>query len=283
MKINHHVKDIALILLGNFLLVCSVVYFIIPFEILSGGVAGVAVAIQPLIPIPTPYLINIILISLFIVGTIFLGKQFAIKTLLSTIAYPIFLSIMSNYPITLHISPALASLYTGLLAGVGIGIVFRTNSSTGGMDIPPLVVNKITGINLATLVVITDFATILLGLSTRGIESVLTGLISVLVTGYVVDRVVIAGGHSAKSVMIISDYYMDILPKIHETLNRGATVISAQGGYSGQTKPVLLSVVDAKQYAILQRLVQEIDPNAFLIVTETKEVHGEGFSFEYKI
>ncbi len=136
------IRDIVNIVLGNLMIAVAVSYFVVPFEILSGGVAGVAVAISPIVPLSTPTIINIIILSTFIMGGIFLGKVFILKTTLSSILYPLFLKILGYFPIAMDISPMLASLYAGAIGGVGIGLVFRQEASTGGMDIFPLIIHK---------------------------------------------------------------------------------------------------------------------------------------------
>ena len=132
-----------IILLGNLLLAIGVQMFILPFSILSGGVAGVAVALYPLFHIDYEIIINSLIIVLFVIGWLVLGKEFAFKTILSSISYPIFLSVISPYLPTLELDPILASVYGGLVCGVGIGLVMRCGASTGGMDIPPLILNKL--------------------------------------------------------------------------------------------------------------------------------------------
>ncbi|MBR2066949.1 MAG: YitT family protein, partial [Solobacterium sp.] len=193
--------DFLLIIIGTFILACSVEYFILPFSILSGGVAGIAVAIEPFFHWNETLVANILVISLLLIGRIFLGKQFMYTTLLSSLAYPVFTTLLSMNPIEMDIDPMLASLYAGLLGGIGIGLVMRTGASTGGMDIPPLVLHKLTGVKVSTLVMITDALTVLIGIMSRGLSAALIGLISVASSGYGIARVLESGqGGSAKSV-----------------------------------------------------------------------------------
>ena len=279
------VRDVALLVIGNLLVVGSVRFFILPYNILSGGVAGIAVALTPLssFHIETDVLISIIILGTFVLGALFLGKEFALKTIFSSIIYPILLQLLNLIEYDISLNPMLASFYAGIICGIGLGLVFRTGASTGGMDIPPLIIHKFTGIKVATLVMIVDGLTILLGLKAYGLESVLIGLISVFSTSYTVNKVLVAGGIQAKTVFIISDHYQEILNEIHKRLDRGSTVIDAKGGFTGDDRPVILSVIFSNQYPQLQQLVQEIDPSAFLIVSDATEVKGEGFSLEYKI
>ena len=155
---KENLVNIGLVLLGNFLVAVAVAFFVVPNEVLAGGVAGIAVALKPVLPfIDTTLLINIEVIGLFIIGTIFLGKGFFLMTLLSTICYPVFLEFLTHYTQGRMFteSPIIASLYAGILMGAGVGIVFRTGSSTGGTDIPALLLEKFfhTPLHVACLIV----------------------------------------------------------------------------------------------------------------------------------
>lgn len=277
------IRDGLYLVVGNFILAIAIGYFIVPFKILSGGVAGVAVAISPIVPLSIPTIINIIILITFILGAIFLGKDFVLKTIVSSILYPVFLGVLRHYPITINISPVLASVYAGVIGGLGIGLVFRQGGSTGGMDVFPLIVNKYTHIRVSTLILIVDGMTVLLGLYSYGIEAVLIGLLSVYATGMTIDKVVVARGTHAKTVYIISDFFQPILERIHQELDRGATIIAAKGGFTGEEKNMILTVIPANQYPLLQSIVHESDKSAFMIVSDATEVWGEGFSMETKI
>lgn len=274
--------NVLLILLGNFLLAVAVACFVVPNEILSGGVAGIAVALHPILPfLDTTLLINGITVSLFLVGALLLGRAFFLKTLLSTLTYPIFLSVLTfmMQDKVYTTSPILASLYSGILMGLGVGIVFRTGSSTGGMDIPSLLMEKYLHMPLPTACLILDAATVLLGISTYSVEAALIGLISVYSSSVMIDKAISFGGLKAKSVMVISDHYEAMLAKIIQEIDRSATLLEAEGGFSRQNKKVLLVVVESKQYPKLNLLVHEIDADAFLIVQDAYEVKGNGFTY----
>ena len=272
--------DFLLIIIGTFILACSVEYFILPFSILSGGVAGIAVAIEPFFHWNETLVANILVISLLLIGRIFLGKQFMYTTLLSSLAYPVFTTLLSMNPIEMDIDPMLASLYAGLLGGIGIGLVMRTGASTGGMDIPPLVLHKLTGVKVSTLVMITDALTVLIGIMSRGLSAALIGLISVASSGYGIARVLESGqGGSAKSVQIISEKWEEVKEMIDKELARGTTIIEATGGFTNETKKMILCVVSQRQYTKLLQLIRTIDDKAFVITTDAVDMHGEGFTY----
>ncbi|MGX8833308.1 YitT family protein [Amedibacillus sp. YH-ame6] len=277
------------ILAGNIALAIGVAWFILPNNVLTGGLAGVAIALQKIVPLSPEMMINIGTVGLFIIGVFILGKKFAMKTILSTIAYPLLLSsfsyITANYiaPDTFIMDKYLATIYGGALMGIGIGCVFRTGASTGGMDIPPLVINKYTHIPLPRLVLIVDALTVLLGAATYGLQAALTGILSVWVSSVLINKTMMIGGHDAKNVMIVSEHHREIMDKIHETLERGTTLIQAVGGYSQEQKPVLMVVIVNKQLPQLQKLVSHIDPEAFVIVMNANEVQGLGFTYEEEL
>ena len=157
--------------------------------------------------------------------------------------------------------------------GIGVGCVFRTGASTGGMDIPPLIINKYTHIPLPSLVLIIDALTVLLGAAVYGLQAALTGILSVWVSSFMINKTMLIGGHDAKNVMIISEKYKEIMNK----------VLEANGGYSNERKPVLMVVVTKKQLPELQHMISHIDAEAFVIVTDTNEVQGLGFTYEEEL
>ena len=272
----------VLIIVGTFILVMSVEFFIIPYRILSGGVAGIAVALKPFFHIDETVFANVLTVALLIVGRVLLGREFAMDTILSSVCYPVFTTILAKvYPlIPITIPQTLASFYAGLLGGIGIGIVMRAGASTGGMDVPPLILNKLTGMKVSTGVVITDTLTVLLGVAAYGISAALIGLVSVFASGFAIDKVLSLGaGAQAKSVQIISDRWQELVRAIDEELARDVTLIHGEGGYQNAPKMVILVVVSSRQYNRLTEIIHRIDDKAFTITTDASDMHGEGFTW----
>ena len=273
-------RDLLLITSGTFILAVSVEYFIIPFNILSGGVAGIAVALEPIFHIDETLFANVTMISLLIVGRFFLGREFMRNTIISSLMYPVFTTLLSKYPVEIAIDPVVAAFYSGLLGGAGISLVIRTGSSTGGMDIPPLILHKLTGVKISTLVMITDALTVLLGVVAYDVAAALIGLISVFSSGYAIDKVLSFGtGVDSKSVQIVSSEWETIKCRINKELDRGVTILEGRGGYTGEHRPVVLCVVSAKQYNHLLDIINEVDSRAFVITTDASDMHGEGFTY----
>lgn len=277
-------KDLLIIIIGNFLVAISVQYFILPYDILTGGVAGVALVIRPFIPwLSEELIINILVIGLFLIGWLILGKDFAIKTIVSSIVYPIFISLLSFFPIHLDISPLLASIYVGLISGVGIGLVLRVGASTGGMDIPPLILNHYTGIETSKFILLCDGLTCIFGLINYPLEALLNGLISVIITSIVIDKIEVSYGDSSLSVQIISNNWQQINQDILVQLNRGVSIIDINGGYTMEKRKMLLVIIDKREYSLLLNILDKYDKNAFVITNDVQSVHGEGFKLTYRI
>ena len=282
-------QDTLWILAGNIALAMGVAWLILPNDVLTGGLAGVAIALEPLIHLNPELVINVLTVVLFLAGSVILGKKFAAKTILSTICYPLLLTLLSYLaknviePDTFIMDKYLATIYGGALMGIGVGCVFRTGASTGGMDIPPLIINKYTHIPLPTLVLIVDALTVLLGAAVYGLQAALTGILSVWVSSYMINKTMMIGGHDARNVMIVSNKHKVIMDRIHEALERGTTILEATGGYSSEKRPVIMAVVAKKQLPELQHLVSHIDPEAFVIVMEANEVQGLGFTYEEEL
>ena len=277
--------SILMMIAGNFVIAAGVALFIFPLNILSGGVAGIAVAIEPIFHLDKTLVVNALTIGLYIVGSCTLGKKFALKTMISTIIYPFFITFTTFIlkDVTITTNPLLGSLYGGICIGIGIGLVYRVGGSTGGMDIPPLVINKYTGIPLPTLVMCVDGLTVILGASTYGVEAAMIGLISVWICGQMIDKVISFGGHDAKQIMIITEKREEMIKEIFKEIDRGITILQAKGAYTNTDKPVIMIVVYKKQFATLNHVISMIDPEAFVVVSDVNEVQGEGFTYQQEL
>ena len=285
MKKKNWIKDLIFVLIGNLIIACEVAFIVLPNDLLDGGIAGLSVALQPLIPIDPVWMINGLTIGLFFLGLIFLGKAFALKTVVSAIAYPVFVTILSSvaaqFPESTFVLPDyLAAIYAGVLAGFGLGLAFRANASTGGMDIPALILRKYARIPSGQAVMIIDVLTVSLGIFTYGLQKALVGIITAFIAGQVINKTVLLGSQSAKNVMIISSKWEEIQAYLMDTLSRGVTVLSGKGGYTSQERPVLMCVLSRKEYPVVEQEINRIDPAAFMVVSDVNEIHGSGFTFE---
>lgn len=282
--IKDNTTEFLVLLLGNFILAISVTFLILPYDILTGGIFGVSIAVGPILPgIDTNYIAYSLIFVTFILGAVFLGKPFAFKTVVSSVVYPIMLEILRHSTFVIDTDPILASLYSGVLSGVALGLVFRSHASTGGMDVFPLLMSKFFNIPTSKGLMLVDGLTVILGVSTLGVEAVLIGLLSVASMSYTIDRVLLFGSEKTKSVYIISKKIDIINNRIHIELDRGTTIINAVGGYGKEKRDIIMCVITQVQYPDLKQIVLEEDESAFLIVQDAHEIMGEGFSLGHRI
>ncbi|MBQ1307012.1 MAG: YitT family protein, partial [Erysipelotrichaceae bacterium] len=238
------IKKILMIELGTLIFALSVGLFILPDRILTGGVAGITALLTDFIPISEDILTIILNTFLFILGSVLLGKEFFLNTLIYSVSYPFALLFVTRLLPEYHVDPILASLYGGLMGGVSMGIMFRNGGSSGGTDALALIAEKYLHVKVSDAIMFMDTVTVLAGLYIYGLNSVLIGLISVLLTSVALDKTMnIYGGVEAKRFEIISDKYQEIAEDIHGILERGSTILDVTGGYTGNRKKMLLVIV----------------------------------------
>ena len=279
--------DILVIILGNASIALAVAFFVIPNKLLVGGTAGIAVAVNAFWAIPEEIVINVLIYALFIAGAIVLGKAFFLKTITSTIVYPVLLTLAGDlYEVIpkeyITMDTLTSIICSGLLVGFGIGIVYRRNASTGGMDIIPLIINKYTGIPLHILLLLVDGFTVLLGVIAYGLQASIYGVISVVLCSFVIDKTILLDAKQVKQVQIISQESEKILEKILEDMDRGCTIVESRGGYTNKKRDMLMVVVPINQYQTLIDVVHSIDKSAFVIISDINEIRGRGFTLERK-
>jgi len=279
------VKKVFFIEVGTMLFALAVGMFLLPGSILTGGVAGIVSLIHPFLPLVSEDIMVIIIsTSLFIIGSIFLGKNFTTNTIIHSISYPFLLLLVTRILPEYEIDPILASIYGGVLGGIGIGIIFRQGGSTGGMDVIPLILEKYFDIEATKGIMFFDAVTVIAGLFIYGINNVLIGLISVFFTSTMMEKTIkLYGGITAKKVEIISSEYKNISKEIHTVLERGTTLYEVKGGYTNDDKQVVMCIITNKELQIVRDIIKKYDEKAFVIITKTKDVNGEGFTFEARL
>ena len=280
------VYEYANITLGSFLVAVGVAYFVNPGKIASGGVSGIATMIYHTLGWNPGYVIFGLSIPLFLIGMKVFGKVYGFKSLLGTVLLSAFTTVLVDIsggngfldysnPVSLWMS----ALFGGITMGAGIGFVMKGGSNTGGTDIIAQIVNKYTPLSLGTCLTIIDAAIILASMFVFGIESALYAIVTVYITGVVIDKVALPlGANTAKTVMIISNKYDVIARAIMEKMDHGVTKLEGKGMYTGADRPVLMSVIPNNEIIILKRLVKETDEKAFMIVQNANQVLGEGFT-----
>lgn len=276
-------KTLFLIILGNSIYTFSVVMFVKPNGLVTGGTTGIALFLNRTIQFPVPVFVGIFNIVMFLLGLIVLGKKFAVTTVISTLYYPVALAVfdylLKDAPKTNDLM--LATVCGALLIGAGIGIVIRAGASTGGMDIPPLVLNKKWNIPVAYSLYAFDVVILLMQFVATDMDSVLYGIIMVLIYTIVLNKVLVMG-NSKVQVKIISKKYEEINEAIQTQLDRGSTLFEIEGGYLRNESLAVFTVLEDRELPKLNALVKGIDPKAFMIVNQVTEVRGRGFTLEKK-
>lgn len=271
----HYVKEYGYLFLGSLVIALSFNLFLLPNQVASGGVTGLSIlaeAVFGIEPAITQWVLNI---PLFLAGLIFLGRQFGLKTAVGSFVLPLFVLLTSNLrPPTDDL--LLASIFGGMGVGTGLGIVFRGRGSTGGLDVAAQLIYRFTGISLGLAVALLDGAVIVTAGFVLSAEKALFALIGLYVTSKTIDLVQLGLGYS-KVAFIISERPDDVSRAVLEDLDRGLTKLEGRGGYTDTERIVLMVVVSQTEVTRLKELVKDIDPSAFIIISETREVLGEGF------
>lgn len=273
-------RNIAVVILGNFILAAGVSLFIAPSGLICGGATGISLLINRL------FGLNIALVSLllnavmFTVGLAVMGREFALTTVISTVVNPlalyVFELVLKGKAVTNDLF--LCTLLGGLCVGLGIGLVIRVGSSTGGMDIPPIVINKLTGIPVSSLLWIFDVSILLSQIFFSNLDRVFYGLAMVIVYSIVIDKVMVLG-KKRMQLTIISEKNEEIREAILSKIDRGLTIIHGKTGYLGKEAEVILTVISSRELARTEELIRKIDPFAFVIINSVSAVSGRGFSF----
>jgi len=273
------IQKLALVILGNTIYCIGVVAFILPLELITGGTTGLGLIINHFANVPLEIFTGIFNITMFILAWFVLGAGFALTTMVSTFYYPVILGVFQRVEFFNHLTddPLLGTICAGLLIGVGLGIVIRAGASTGGMDIPPLILNKKLGISVSVGLYAFDFAVLLGQMMFRDTEKSLYGIILVVIYTVVMDKVLVSG-KSRMQVKIVSDHYEEINQMIQEKLDRGSTFFLSETGYLRKDTKTVLTVVSKRQLVMLEQEIVKIDPEAFVVVSEVKEVVGYGFT-----
>lgn len=303
MKKNHNrsemltiMKNILLVILGTLVLAFGTSVFILPFDLVTGGVSGIAIVLNKIISVEfltVDIIVTIVTWVLFFIGLIVLGKSFAMKTLISTIIYPLGVSVFMKLtePSFLNgffclqaseyseISLILATVLGGALVGAGCAVTFIGGGSTGGVDIIAFTICKIFKRLKSSVVIFAVDATIVaLGMFAIG-DFVLSllGILSAFVAALMVDKVFI-GSSKSFIAQIITEQHSEINKEIIEKLDRTSTLIDVTGGYSGQSKKMLVVSFTVNQYAEIINIINKFDKNAFVTIHQAHEINGEGWT-----
>lgn len=270
--------DYVYIIFGSFLTAIAFQVFLLPNNIVSGGVSGLSIAANAMFgwsPALFQYAVNI---PLLILCFILLGKAAGYKTILGSILLPFFLIFIGHFP-ALTSDPLLAALFGGGITGLGIGIVFRAKASTGGTSIIVQILYQFLHLQFGLSTIMVDGVVIMIALLVFDVETVMYSLIALFIVSRTIDLVQL-GFHRNKNVFIISDSPQDIRTEILHTMQRGVTNLGIRGGYGNTDKDMLMVVIQEREFTLLKEVVLKADSDAFVVAMPASEVLGRGFSLE---
>ena len=295
------VKSVGLIIVGTLIIALGTSIFMLPYDLVTGGLSGYAIVLSRLIPpeiLSVQMIITILTWVLFFIGLIVLGKSFAMKTLVSTIVYPIGVALFSNITspdflggfFNLQLSKysgvgvLLAAVFSGVLVGLGCALSFLGGGSTGGVDVIAFVICKIfKRLRSSVVIFAVDATAVIFGMFVIG-DFVLSllGIVSAFVAALMVDKVFI-GGSKAFVAHIVTEKPEEINKLIIEKLDRTPTVLDVTGGYSGDKKKMLMVSFSMNEYSELMNIITKTDREAFITVNQAHEINGEGWTkYDFK-
>lgn len=272
-------KNLLLVLIGNTIYALGIAMFILPNHMITGGSTGLALSFSHYFHIPIPVFVLCFNFAMFLLGAAVLGKHFALTTLVSTFFYPFILGVFQSIPALSRVTDdkMLSTVCGGIMIGFAIGLVIHGGASTGGMDIPPLVLNKKWGFPVSAALYVFDCTVLLLQITFSNAEQTIYGILLVLIYSVILDKFLLIGTAQTQ-VKIISKDFKKINLAIHNKLDRGTTFLQAETGYLNTDQPIVLSVISNRELVKIKGLVMDIDPKAFMIVSRVNEVKGRGFS-----
>ncbi|MEX3746460.1 YitT family protein [Lysinibacillus xylanilyticus] len=269
------IMEYVYVVVGAAIIAIGFNVFLLPNQIASGGVSGISTILHGLFGWNPGYVQYAFNIPLFIAGVLLLGKKFGIKSFIGTVTLPLIVLLTHSWePWTDN--PLLGALFGGIVVGLGIGLVFKGNASTGGTDLLAQIITKFTGITLGTSVLLIDGMIAISAAIVFDLEKGLYALIGLYVTTKTID-IIQLGFSQSKMVYIITMKQDEIRDAIYAEINRGVTKLPAIGGYTGEARPVLMVVVYQTEFTKLKQLIKSVDPSAFVIVSDAYEVLGKGF------
>lgn len=275
------IARIAVIIAGNLLYAAGVVFFILPSGLITGGTTGIALIVNHFAGIPVSAFIGVFNIIMFVLGLLILGKVFAFSTLVSTLAYPILLGLLEHAAgdFVLTDDKLLCALFGGLCIGASLALIIRLGASTGGMDIPPLILDKKAGIPVSVSMYVFDFSILIGQMIFSERLSSLYGILLVMVYTITLDKLMTLGAGRIR-VEIITRDPDDLRKAVLSEMDRGVTLLHGRTGYLGIETDILFCVISPRELHKMQQIIRNVDPEAFIVLSKASRVYGRGFTAE---
>lgn len=270
------IKRIMMVVLGTFLCAIAFNIFMVPYNILSGGVSGISIIVDKIYPINKSIFILISSIVLLILNYLCLGKQSTFKSALGSIMFPIFVSLTESVIVTNHLyisDMLLSSVFGGILTGIGLGLVYKEGYTTGGTDIVINIISHYLHLSIGTTRIFVEGTILLVGTFIFGFDILMYSIITVYLSSIIVDRVIL-GISQSKAFYIITKKQDEVSEYIMNTLGHGVTILEGIGAFSKKEQDVLLTVIPTNVYYKLKEGLRLIDKDAFFVVCDSYEVGG---------
>ena len=269
-------KDYALIVLGTFLAALSLPLFFLPYDIAPGGISGISTVLASVLPLSVGLISFVLNVPLFLIGWRTVGWRFAVRSFIAMSLMSLFIDLVPVRDVSGNVM--LASVFGGVLLGVGLGLVVRAGATTGGTDMAAKMIHsRVAFLPIAAILFLIDGLVVAVAALAFGLQAALWALIALFVSSQAMDSV-IKGFNTAMQFMIISRDSEEIVRRIHTEIDRGCTRLMAEGTYSRLPVGTLLCVVSRTEAPRLKKLVAEVDPQAFVTVCNVHEALGEGFT-----
>lgn len=270
-----------IIMAGLSLYSAGVALFILPLDMIAAGTTGMALVAQKLWGVPLSTFIAVFNVMMFVLGWAELGRDFAFSTLVATFYFPFALDSATAIvgDLVLTRDPMLCAVCAGVIIGFSLGIVIKAGASTGGTDIPPLVLKKRLNIPIPVTMYVTDFVVLIAQMAFGDKERILYALVMVMVYTVVLDKVLMMGTKQIQA-KIVSEKFEELSAAIQEKMDRGTTLLSMEGGHTRKKTMMVLVIVSGRELNKLNSLVSEVDDKAFMIVNQVGEVRGRGFTLK---
>ncbi|BBA93620.1 YitT family protein [Streptococcus ruminantium] len=275
---KERIKDFTYVTLGSIVMAIGFNSFFLGNNIVSGGVGGLAIALNALLGWNPSDFVLYCNIPLLVICWFFLGKSVFVKTVYGAVVYPLCIKLTASLP-KLTENPLLAAIFGGIIIGFGLGLVFLGNSSTGGTGILIQFLHKYTPLSLGMTMAIIDGIIVGLGFIAFDPDTVMYSVIALMTITYIVNRM-ISGTESLRNVMIISQNYPQIKEYITKVADRGVTEFPVLGGFTGVDKRMLMTTISIPEMQKLESAILGIDETAFMVVMPASQVHGRGFSLQ---
>lgn len=272
-------KKVVNIILGNIMIAFAISTLVLQHDIIAGGVSGIGNVIEHYVHLPISLTVGIINVVLFLTGLVFIGKEFAMKTLLSTFLFPVLLDFFNQQTMFqgLLSDTFLSSVLGGMMIGYGVGLILKAGGSTGGFDIVALLIERYCHVPVSLTFNLIDITILVLQCLFHNFDQVVYGIVTVMLTAYIMNHTLMSGKALAQ-IVIMSDKYREIQDVILDKVNAGVTMLHGTKGYTHQDTNVVLSVIPYRKLPMMKEMIKEIDDKAFVIVSKIEEVGGNGFT-----